>query len=169
MDPPNPKIRGHQSRAVSGSANIPGNLTINDIPDEILLYIIKWVPIYHKSDLSIVSYGQLSLRNLALCSRRFHQLVEPILYERLYHNRHTPQNGIVVFLARPDLAKRVKAIHTTVTYGKLPSRGPFEMTSSIMTTGRGSGVGLPRHAIYERIVTTGWRGLSWDFGSPLLP
>lgn len=132
MDPPNPRIRGHQSRAVSGSAIIPGNLTINDIPDEILLYIIKWVPIYHKSDLSIVSYGQLSLRNLALCYRRFHQLVEPILYERLHHNRHTTQNGIVMFLtrilARPDLAKRVKAIHTTVTYGKLPSRGPFEMT-----------------------------------------
>ena len=60
--------------------------------------------------------SRVSLLNLALCSHRFHELVEPILYSHFFYNHGITGNEILKFLvrilARPDLGRRVRTIRS---------------------------------------------------------
>jgi hypothetical protein len=71
-------------------------------------------------------YQSRHLFNLALCSRRLHMIVEPLLYREFYETRsYEIATGKIVrallyfmrtVLARPDLALRVRAFHGCASY-----------------------------------------------------
>jgi hypothetical protein len=73
-------------------------------------------------------YQSRHLFNLALCSRRLHMIVEPLLYREFYETRsYEIATGKIVrallyfmrtVLARPDLALRVRAFHGCASYSE---------------------------------------------------
>lgn len=127
--------RIHHFSSVPECANIPGRVTINDLPSELIVKIIR-----HVTD-SIINSGYVSLDNeddvdssirkdfplhnshsllqFALCSRSLHRLVEPVLYERFHYNAQAPTKGFLLFLkrilARPDLGKQIRVFHVDGT------------------------------------------------------
>lgn len=127
----------HHFSSVPECANNPGRVTINDLPSELIVNIIRHVtnsiidsdyvgdPNEDGVDSSIRKdfplYNSRSLLQLALCSRYFHQLVEPILYERFHYNAQAPTKGFLMFLvrilARPDLGRWVRVFHVDGTQG----------------------------------------------------
>ncbi|OBT84025.1 hypothetical protein VE02_07094 [Pseudogymnoascus sp. 03VT05] len=105
-------------------ANIPGRVTINDLPSELLLNIIRYIPDSINSGEGHVvwpiqedfpRYNSRSLLQLALCSHYFHELTDPILYERFHHGTKTSTKGFLLFLkrilSRPDLGRSVRIFH----------------------------------------------------------
>jgi hypothetical protein len=108
--------QAHSSTTSSVTAITPGRVTINNLPNEVIVSIIRHVPAYAKSDFPVVPHCQHSLLQLALCSRSLHALVEPILYEYFHHNDKSPVCAVQLFLrmilVRPDLAQQVKGIRT---------------------------------------------------------
>ncbi|KFY03649.1 hypothetical protein O988_01323 [Pseudogymnoascus sp. VKM F-3808] len=126
--------RIHHFSSVPEYANIPGRVTINDLPPELVVNIARNVTYsiidsgyvvnrnqeeYDADSFSIKKdfslYNSRSLLQLSLCSRYFHQLVEPILYECFHYNAQASTKGFVLFLkrilARPDLGKWIRVFH----------------------------------------------------------
>ncbi|KFZ09383.1 hypothetical protein V502_08788 [Pseudogymnoascus sp. VKM F-4520 (FW-2644)] len=107
-------------------ANIPGRVTFNDLPSEVIIDIARHVAagvdrskIYGSYGYDFPRYNSCFLLQLALCSRRLHHLVEPVLYERFHHGAMTSGKGLQLFLlrilARPDLGRCVKIFHVDDT------------------------------------------------------
>jgi hypothetical protein len=126
--------RIHHFSSVPEYANNPGRVTINDLPPELVVNIARNVTnsiinsgyvvdrdqdewkadsLSIKKDFSL--YNSRSLLQLSLCSRHFHRLVEPVLYERFHYNAQASTKGFVFFLirilARPDLGRWIKIFH----------------------------------------------------------
>src|SRR5690349_14934034 len=88
----------HHFTPVPEHASVPGRLTINDLPDELVVSIIEHVALRLKVDVHYSiheafpfrPYDHRTLVNLALCSHRFHGLVEPILYKYFFRGRKSP-------------------------------------------------------------------------------
>lgn len=90
----------------------PGRVEINDLSNEILLQIIRWV--------GTGSVATMGLRNprhllsLALCSRRFYNLTEPVLYSGFTQSIYAPKSdeNFLLYLRRilasPHLARCLK-------------------------------------------------------------
>ncbi|OBT62716.1 hypothetical protein VE03_07079 [Pseudogymnoascus sp. 23342-1-I1] len=93
-------------------AEISGRVTINDLPSELIVRISKYIPDSIISGKDFPRYNSRSLLQLALCSRRFYRLVEPVIYERFHHGAETSTKGFLMFLvrilARPDLGRCVR-------------------------------------------------------------
>lgn len=100
-------------------ACVPGHVTINDLPDELIISIARFITLHNTSaavlSVPTIAVNNLTLLRLALCSHRFHSLVEPILYERFHDGWGSPQEfwerPLLRLLTRPDLARRVRFIH----------------------------------------------------------
>ncbi|KFX98238.1 hypothetical protein V490_02388 [Pseudogymnoascus sp. VKM F-3557] len=126
--------RIHHFGSVPEYANIPGRVTINDLPPELVINIARNVAnsiinsgyvsdryqneeekdsLSLKKDFSL--YNSRSLLQLGLCSRHFHRLVVPVLYERFHYNAQASTKGFVLFLirilTRPDLGRWIKIFH----------------------------------------------------------
>lgn len=114
--------------SVPECANIPGRVTINDLPSELVANITRHISssisgaeadsgFPDNEDFS--RYNSRSLLQLALCCRYPHGLVEPILYESFHYNPKKPHKGFLLFLMqileRPDLAKWVRVFHVDGT------------------------------------------------------
>jgi hypothetical protein len=108
-------------------ANIPGRVTINDLPSELILNITRFIPdSINSSECHVVwpiqedfpRYNSCSLLQLALCSHTLHRLVEPVINERFHHG-YTSTKGFLLFLvrilARPDLGRYVRVFHVDGT------------------------------------------------------
>jgi hypothetical protein len=109
-------------------ANIPGRVTINDLPSELILNIIKYIPdsinsgeghVVWPIEEDFPRYNSCSLLQLALCSHSLRRLVEPVIYERFHHGRKTSTKGFLLFLirilTRPDLGRYVRVFHVDGT------------------------------------------------------
>lgn len=127
--------RIHHFSSVLECANIPGRVTINDLPSELVVNIIRhvtnsiinsgYVGCSHRDDIDssirkdFPLYNSRSLLQLALCSRYLHRLVEPIIYERFHYNAQAPAKGFLLFLkqilARPDLGEWIRVFHVDGT------------------------------------------------------
>ncbi|KFZ12561.1 hypothetical protein V502_07043 [Pseudogymnoascus sp. VKM F-4520 (FW-2644)] len=135
--PPKKLKRIHHFSSVPECANIPGRVTINDLPSELIVKIIRhvtnsiidsgYVSDSREDDVNssirkdFPLYNSRSLLEFALCSRSLHQLVEPILYERFHYNAQAPTKGFLRFLirilARPDLGQWLRVFHVDGTQG----------------------------------------------------
>ncbi|CAM6112715.1 unnamed protein product [Calypogeia fissa] len=85
---------------------------IDDLCDEILLEIIQLVGAERQGD---DEWSSRDLFNLAVCSRRFYQLVEPELYTEFAHSSELKHRRYFLLfvkriLARPDLAQCLKRL-----------------------------------------------------------
>ncbi|OBT68290.1 hypothetical protein VE03_02399 [Pseudogymnoascus sp. 23342-1-I1] len=79
---------------------VPGNVTIDDLPDELIISIARFITMGINADARSgpdMDAANLSLLTPSLCSHRFHSLAEPKFLIRL--------------LTRPDLGRRVRFIH----------------------------------------------------------
>lgn len=95
-------------------------LHLEDLANEILIKVFQYVDTYFYSDINHRSYSAIqSLLNLAVCSSRFHCLLEPILYSNVVikdsYSDAKRLSGLPIFLcrilARPDLARQVRSLH----------------------------------------------------------
>ncbi|OBT70973.1 hypothetical protein VF21_10044 [Pseudogymnoascus sp. 05NY08] len=124
---PRDNVKRTHHFSVPEHATIPGRVTINDLPSELLLNIIKHIPDSINSGEGHVvwpiqedfpRYNSCSLLQLALCSHSLHRLVEPVIYERFHHG-YTSTKGFLLFLvrilARPDLGRYVRVFHVDST------------------------------------------------------
>jgi hypothetical protein len=97
------------------AASNPGRVGINDLSNEMLISIIRWVSINNNNGRRLAG----SLANVALCSRRFNALAEPILYEELKETSYESIDAVYAYLClkklseRPDLARSVKRLSST--------------------------------------------------------
>ncbi|KFY10149.1 hypothetical protein V492_05162 [Pseudogymnoascus sp. VKM F-4246] len=98
-------------------ARVPGNVTINDLPDELIISIARFITLNFSGNAQSTSDmrdNSLTILRLSLCSRRFHSLVEPVLYERFHGSwRGSPaylEGFLLRLMKRPDLARRVRFI-----------------------------------------------------------
>lgn len=93
---------------------VPENVTINDLPDELIVYIARFITLdinADSNDMPKLCANHQSLLKLALCSHRFHKLVEPILYERFHGGAFgfdRLEQFLLRLLERPDLGRRVR-------------------------------------------------------------
>lgn len=98
-------------------ACVPGNVTINDLPDELIISIARFIAPDINCDPLLASQTHVNngtLLKLALCSQRFRSIVEPVLYERFHDDWGSGGclDGFMVrLLTQPDLGRRVKFIH----------------------------------------------------------
>lgn len=118
-------------------------LHLEDLANEILIKIFQYVDNYSYSDINHRSYSAIqSLLNLAVCSSRFHSLVEPILYSNVVvsDKHHSKQlSGLPTFLcrvlARPELARQVRSLHAIARGGGINDE--FLDVSSLIDPDRG--------------------------------
>jgi hypothetical protein len=111
-------------------------LHLEDLANEILIKISQYVDTYFHGDVNHVYYSPIrSLLNLAVCSSRFHRLLELILYSNVVirddsHAKRFP--GLPAFLcrilARPELARQVRSLYATAR-GSEPGFDSSEMSS----------------------------------------
>ncbi|CAM6088997.1 unnamed protein product [Calypogeia fissa] len=98
---------------------------IDDVSDEIVVQIIQRVGAGCRGDDG--EWRSRDLFNLAVCSRRFYQLVEPELYSEFVQNTSEIkyERHFLLFLkrilARPDLAQCLKRLWTTACSNKAES------------------------------------------------
>lgn len=111
-------------------------LHLEDLANEILIKIFQYVDTYFDDDVNHDYYSVLrSLLDLAVCSSRFHRLLEPILYSNVVikDNFNAKRfSGLPTFLckilARPELARQVRSLHATAR-GSEPGFDSSEMSS----------------------------------------
>ncbi|KFY32815.1 hypothetical protein V495_08704 [Pseudogymnoascus sp. VKM F-4514 (FW-929)] len=96
---------------------VPGSVTINDLPDELIISIARFITLDTNAaarDMPEICANNLTLLSLALCSHRFHGLVEPVLHERFHDGGGGMDEHVEKFLLRilerPDLARSLRFI-----------------------------------------------------------
>jgi hypothetical protein len=104
----------------SSTSNVLGPITLTSLAPEILLAIVEYVGAF-PVETTVVTERRVTapqcLLYLALTCRKLHSIVEPILYAHFETSDGTRSKEklakfMVTILARPDLAQRVRILHT---------------------------------------------------------